>query len=113
MQRDQVRARVAELGGVRVGVLDHQVNIERERAGIAHGAHDDGTEGQVRHEVAVHDVDVDPVRTCVSDGADLVAQAAKVSGQDGRRDQRAECHGAPSQAARRRRAAKKASMPCA
>ena len=43
------------------GLDDHQVHIERLRGRAAHRIHDRGTERDVRHEPAVHDVDVDPV----------------------------------------------------
>ena len=39
-----------------------------------------------RHEVAVHDVDVDRARAGVEHGGDLLAEAGEVGGQDRRRD---------------------------
>ena len=44
-------------------------------------------DGQVRHEVVVHHVDVQPVRG-VLDGADFFGEAGEIGGQDARRDDR-------------------------
>jgi hypothetical protein len=45
----------------RVGRRDHQMHVERLFRVVAERRHHVGAEGQVRDEVAVHDVDVDPV----------------------------------------------------
>jgi hypothetical protein len=47
---------------------------------------DERPHGDRRHEVAVHDVDVDRLRPRLQDGGDLLAEPREVSRQDRRRD---------------------------
>src|SRR5699024_3504893 len=48
-------------GGLVVRVLDHQVGVDRDGAALDDLLDHRGAEGQVRHEVVVHDVHVDAV----------------------------------------------------
>ncbi len=64
---------------------------------------------EVGHEVTVHDVDVNHVRTAGFDGFDLFAKGSEVGRQDGRRDLDGACHGTYSKTSKR--AAKKPSAP--
>ena len=61
-------------------------------AGVVHLARqrldDRRAHAQRRHEVAVHHVDVDRARAGVQHGADLLAEAGEVGGQDRGRDAR-------------------------
>lgn len=53
-----------------------------------------GAEGDVRHEVAIHDVDVQPLRAILLDGARaLCAQVGEVRGEDGGRNDGGRRHG--------------------
>jgi hypothetical protein len=81
---DQVRARRRVRGDPALGVLDHQVDVERQRRRAPHRLDHDRPDRQVRHEVAVHHVDVDVVRR--ADGGDLLGEPPEVGGQDRRRD---------------------------
>lgn len=55
---------------------------------------DGGAEGDVRHKVTVHDVDVQPLRAILLDGAGaLCAQVGEVRGKDGGRDDGGGRHG--------------------
>src|SRR2546425_7209047 len=67
------RARFGELPdeGVRVG--HHQVDVERQGNDLAEGFDDGRSDGQVRDEVAVHDIHVHQVRASLLDGGDLVS----------------------------------------
>jgi hypothetical protein len=91
VHRDVASAGLGVAGRPALGVLDHQVAIER------HGAHpldrldDRQAEGQVRDEVRVHDVDVDPVG--VGDGLRLVGQPGEVRREQARGDHRFPGHG--------------------
>uniref|UniRef100_A0A0N5A6Y4 Beta-galactosidase n=1 Tax=Parastrongyloides trichosuri TaxID=131310 RepID=A0A0N5A6Y4_PARTI len=67
---------------------DHQVHVERQGRVRAQGLHHVRADGQVGHEMAVHDIDVDPVGARRFKRADLLAQAGEVAGQDGGADQR-------------------------
>ena len=67
-------------------LVDHQVGIERQlgpRAKVLDGL---GPERQVRDEVAVHDVEVDPVGTGRLDPPDGVGKVREVRVEDARRD---------------------------
>ena len=102
-----VRQRVA------VGVLDHQVRVERGVGGLAERLDHGRTEGQVRHEMVVHDVDVQPVGAVHRGG--LVGQSGEVGRQDRRGDQRGwTCfwHGTHDRQRTCRAAANMASVPC-
>jgi len=52
------------------GLVDHQVGIERQLRPLAQVLDGRGPEGQVGHEMGVHDVEVDPVGTGRLDAAD-------------------------------------------
>src|SRR5215212_2137923 len=58
---EAVGAGFGEGGEVRVGRRDHQVDVERLLGDAADGADHHRADGEIRHEVAVHDIDVDPV----------------------------------------------------
>ena len=59
---DEVRAGLRVRGDPALGVLDHQVHVERQGRRAPHRLDHDRADRQVRHEVAVHHVDVDVVR---------------------------------------------------
>ena len=86
---DHVGAGGRELARRTLRMLDHEVHVEQ-RAGAVderlQRLDDQRSDGDVGHEVAVHDVDVDDARAGVEHRLDVVAQAAEVGGQDGRRD---------------------------
>jgi nucleoside-diphosphate-sugar epimerase len=70
---DPVRPGLGERLQVGVDRGDHQVRVEALGRAGADRAHDVGPEADVRDEVAVHDVEVDPVGAGGVDGADLLA----------------------------------------
>ncbi len=74
---------VGEAGEVEIGALDHEVDIEREVRVARSGLHDGGAEGDVVHEVPVHDVAMDPIAPGLGDAGDFLAEAAEVGGEDG------------------------------
>ena len=89
VKRHRIGARLDELDRLMLGTLDHQVDVEH-RAHIAgllgeRGDHD-GADGDRRHEMPVHDVDVDHARTGGENLSYLLAQTAKVGRQDRWRD---------------------------
>ena len=63
-----------------VGVLDHQVHVKGEIGAAVDGLDDRNSDGQVRHEVIVHHVDVN----CVAAGnsLDVALQVDEVGGKD-------------------------------
>jgi 23S rRNA (uracil1939-C5)-methyltransferase len=69
-----------------VGVLDHQVGLERHRHQGPDGGDDVGAEGEVGDEPAVHHVPLDAVDAGLLEGHALVAQPGEVGGEHGRGD---------------------------
>jgi hypothetical protein len=49
----------------------------------AYGFYDERANRDVRHESAIHDVDVDPIGACVTDCLDFSLKAAKISRKHG------------------------------
>ena len=83
LDRDHVGAGFGEGGDVLVGILDHEVAIEREAGDGADGLDDGRAEGDVGDEVAVHDVDVDDGAAAGGGAGDLVGEMREVCGEDG------------------------------
>ena len=76
----------------RVDRLHHQVHVDRHLRAVgvdrvlAQRRADHRAEGQVRHVMVVHHVEVDPVGAGGDDVAHLVAEAREIGGQDARGD---------------------------
>ena len=66
VERHRIAAGVEELVDVREGVADHQVNVERQLRPLPDAGDHLRTERQVRDEMAIHDVDMDPVGTLLA-----------------------------------------------
>ena len=130
VHRHVVRAGLGVPDGPPVRVVDHEVAVERHVGRRQQRLDHRQPEGQVRHEVRVHHVDVQPVGavpTGVGDGRGLVGQPREVRRQDARGDHRMHVArvrragaavrtpgGAdrPAQRVRRSRARNIASVPC-
>src|SRR3954470_13357850 len=80
------RAGGGEIVEVALRLQDHHVHVERQRRRAAQGLDDLRAEGEVRHEPAVHDVHVNPIRSCLLEHRHLVGEPAEVRAQDGRGD---------------------------
>src|SRR6266481_1122223 len=65
-----------------IGMLDHEMHIERQFGLFAHKPNDGRAERNVVDEMAVHDVAMDPVGSGLFDLMDFLAQAGEVGGQD-------------------------------
>ncbi len=86
MDRNGVGPGRCEIGKIGIGRRDHQVKIER-----LFGARPDvpdhrRTEGDVRHEMSVHHIEMDPVGAGSVDRLDLLAEAGEIGGEDRGRD---------------------------
>ena len=92
MDADDVCACLGE--GLEVGIDrgDHQMHVEHLPGVGAQGFDHVWTDGDVRHEMAVHHVDVDPVGAGGVDGADLLAELGEVRGENGGGDEERACH---------------------
>ncbi len=91
---DQLTAGLDEPGDQVIGILDHQVGLERHRNRRADRGDDIGTEGQVRDETAVHHIELDPIHPGLLQGLALLAQPGEIGrehrggDQDGRHPRR-------------------------
>mmetsp|Transcript_15097 Transcript_15097/g.63516 ORF Transcript_15097/g.63516 Transcript_15097/m.63516 type:complete len:252 (-) Transcript_15097:8-763(-) len=65
------------------GVGHHQVAVEESVGVLGEALHHRGAEGEVRDEVSVHDVQVEPVRAAVDDLHGLVRHAGEVGSEKG------------------------------
>ena len=82
MDVEDIAARLRERLELALRLLDHQVDVEREAGHLAHGLDDERAEGDGRHEVAVHHVEVEVVRARGLHGSHLLSQPAQVGGEE-------------------------------
>ena len=80
MDAEPVGARISEGGDELVGVIDHQVAVERQAGTFAQAGHHGWTDGDVGDEVAVHDVDVDGGAATALGRGNLVGQVCEIRG---------------------------------
>jgi hypothetical protein len=66
----------------RIDWRHHQVNVEELLRRLADGCNDRCAEGEIGHEMAVHDIDVDPVGARLVDGANFFPEPCKIRRQD-------------------------------
>ncbi|MMZ63282.1 hypothetical protein D1872_255270 [compost metagenome] len=52
-----------ERRNILLGLLDHQVHVQRQIGQRRNRPHDEGPERQIRHKMAVHDVHMEPIRS--------------------------------------------------
>ena len=83
MDGDHIRARVGERLNVFLGLNDHQMNVDHAFGGGSDSFHHEGPDGDVRHESAVHNIDVDPVGPGLFDSFDFRGKATKIRRKDG------------------------------
>ncbi len=76
MNRDAGGAGLHERRDVRIRILNHQVDVERDRGDPVDGAHDQRAKRDVWHEMAIHDVEVQQIGAAALDGRDLGSQRA-------------------------------------
>ncbi len=69
-----------------IGSEHHQVSLERERRMSAGTGDDVRPEREVRHELTIHHVPLNPVDAGLVEGKDGFAERREIHGQDGRRD---------------------------
>ena len=78
MHREIVRTSFGELGDEGVGVRYHEMDIERQLSDFSERRHDRRTDGQIRNEMPVHDIDMEEVSPRPFHGRHLVCQSGKV-----------------------------------
>src|SRR5436305_7039049 len=84
MDRHGIRPRFEEARQVMIGMLDHEMDIERKLGVFSHGRDNGGPERNVIDEVAVHDVEVQPVCAGCFGAMDLGFEMREIGGEDGR-----------------------------
>ena len=70
-----------------LGVVDHQVTVQEQIGVGAQRFHDRRANGQVRHEVAVHHVDVKPIGPARLGRGGGIGQSSEIGRQDRGREQ--------------------------
>ena len=86
MDGDVIAAGLGERLEIGIAGRDHQMRVEDLLGVRAHRLDDVGAVGNVRHEMPVHHVEMDPVGAGRIDGADFLAQLGEIRRQDRRRD---------------------------
>ena len=83
---DDVGPRFGE--GLKIGIArrDHEVHVEHLGGVRAQRLHHVGADRDVGYEMAVHDIDVDPVGAGLIDGAHLLAELGEIGSEDRRSD---------------------------
>jgi hypothetical protein len=61
VNRQIVCSSLGELGDKGVGVCDHEVDVKRQLGNFSERRHNWWTDGQIRHEMPVHDIDMKEV----------------------------------------------------
>jgi hypothetical protein len=86
MHGDRVRPCFDETRNVMIRSLDHQVHLERKLRQFAHGGDDRRSEGNIIDEMAIHNVEVKPVRARLFHASNVMAESREIRSKHGRRD---------------------------
>ena len=81
MDGDRIGARLDENLDVLLRLADHQVRVERQLGDLAHRFENRHAHRKIRHEVAVHHIEVEQVGARTLDRANLVAETREIGGQ--------------------------------
>ncbi len=73
MDQDVVGAGADELGGVLIGVGNHEVNVQLEARNLADGLDHRDSDADIGDEVAIHDIDVQEASAGALDLGDFIA----------------------------------------
>ena len=69
-----------------IGVLDHEMDVERQICELANNRDDSRAEGNVIDEMSIHDVAMNPIGPGLLNPANFIGQSGKIGGEDGWRD---------------------------
>src|SRR5262249_12986142 len=112
MHRNPVCAGFRKGGDELIRAFDHQVAVEHDAGkGLVQRSYYRRTNGDVRHEVAVHDVDVEQRTAAFQSRLGILGKPCKVSGQDGRREFDVSWRGASARSANRGRLLRQGQLP--
>src|SRR5439155_22908443 len=65
-----------------ISMLDHEVDIERKTCQAANNPHHSRSEGDVVHEMSIHDIAMDPICACGFDAMDFVIKSREIGGKN-------------------------------
>ena len=85
MHQDMVGPGISERRDERINRLDHQVHVERQSAVGTQALQDRWPEADVRDEVAVHDIEVQPIGSGALDRRNFLAETREIRSQQARR----------------------------
>lgn len=83
MHRNDIGTSLDKVRNEQLRLDNHEMYVERLFSDGAQGIDDEGPNGDVRDEAAVHNVDVDPVAARLVNGADFISEFGEVCGEDG------------------------------
>ncbi len=86
MHEEVVGAGLGEGGDERIDRRDHQVHVERQPAVPAQALQHRWAEADIRHEMSVHDVEMQPIRAGRLDRRHLLAQPGEIGREQAWRD---------------------------
>ncbi len=84
MNGKDIGAGGGKLRNVTVGVFDHQMHVEGEVRHLAQGGNHRWADGDVGHEMTIHDIDMQIIGAAGCKGAYFLAETGEVGGEDGR-----------------------------
>jgi len=96
---DEIRPGLRERFDVAVGLGQHQVGVEESVAELGkttQRGYDSRTKREIRHEVPIHDIEVQPLQAVRGHDGGTIAKCGVVSGQERRGENGGELHGAQS-----------------
>ena len=70
-----------------IGMLDHEMDVERQSRELANSRDDSRSEGNIIDEMSIHDVAMNPIGPGLLDPTDFIGQSGKIGGQNGGGDQ--------------------------
>src|SRR5476649_485624 len=82
LNKKMIGASFGKIAKITFRVDDHQVHIERLRRRSTNRIHNRRTEGDVWHEPAVHDVNMNPIGACLIDGTDFLTNSPQIRGKN-------------------------------
>ena len=83
MERDKVGPRADKAGDIGLRIVDHQMDIEGNLDAAAKVLELVGSEGDIRDEMTVHNVDMKPVGAGFFDSLKISSERRKICGKHG------------------------------
>ena len=93
MNSYRIGSRVNVPGHLHLGIVDHQMHVERDVRHALEHLDMCGTDGEIGNEVAIHHVDVYPIGTCLGNHAHVAFEIREIGAQYGRGDLDVREHG--------------------